>query len=49
MNKKLLIESIKSIEESMKTSHDNLEKSKQHIFEGELFLKALKGELEKFK
>ena len=49
MDKKLLLESIKSIEESMKTSHDNKEKAEQHIFEGELFLGALRAELEKFK
>jgi len=45
MDKKLLIESIKQVEESVKVSKDNLKKAQQHIDEGEVILKALKAEL----
>lgn len=45
MDKKLLQESIKQVEESVKVSKDNLVKAQQHIDEGELILKALKTAL----
>ena len=47
MDKTLLEESIKQVEESVKTSKDNLIKAQQHIDEGEVILEALKGALEK--
>lgn len=46
MDKELLQESIKAIEESVNISKDNLKKAQQHIDEGEVILKALKVELE---
>ena len=49
MNKKLLQESIKQIEESVKVSRDNLEKATQHIEEGEVILEALKKKLKEIK
>lgn len=45
MNKKLLQESIKSVEESIKISKDNLDKATQHMEEGEIILEALKKKL----
>lgn len=45
MDKKLLQESIKQVEESVKTSKENLVKAQQHIDEGEVILKALKTAL----
>jgi hypothetical protein len=45
MDKILLKESIKQVEEGVKTSKDNLKKAQQHIDEGEIILKALKDEL----
>ena len=45
MDKALLKESIKQVEESVKISKDNLKKAQQHIDEGEVILKALKEEL----
>jgi hypothetical protein len=47
MDKTLLEESIKQIEESVATSKDNLKKAQQHIDEGEVILEALKTELSK--
>lgn len=47
MDKELLLESIKSVEESLETSRDNKKKAEQHIAEGEVILKAFKKELEK--
>jgi len=47
MDKELLEKSIKEIEESIETSKDNLKKSKQHLDEGEIILKALKDEFNK--
>jgi flagellar hook-basal body complex protein FliE len=48
MDKVLLKESIKQVEESVKVSKDNLRKAQQHIDEGEVILKALKAELKLF-
>lgn len=45
MNKELLEESIKSVEESIKVSRDNLSKAEHHIAEGEIILEALKKKL----
>ena len=47
MDKELLQESIKAIEESINTSKDNLKKAQQHIAEGEVILDAFKVALEK--
>ena len=47
MDKKLLQESIKQVEESVKVSRENLVKAQQHIDEGEIILKALKAELKR--
>ena len=44
MNKKLLEESIKTVEEGLKTSKDSLEKVTHNIEEGELILKTLKSQ-----
>lgn len=49
MDKLLLKESIKQIEESIKTSRDNLSKAQQHIDEGEVILSALKEAYKKLK
>ena len=49
MDKILLKESIKTIEESIKTSRDNLAKAQQHIDEGEVILSALKEAYKKLK
>jgi septal ring factor EnvC (AmiA/AmiB activator) len=48
MDKALLKESIKSVEESIKVSKDNLKKAEQHIAEGELILKAFREQLKLF-
>jgi len=45
MDKTLLEESIKQVEESVTTSKDNLKKAQQHIDEGEVILEALKNKL----
>lgn len=45
MDKKLLEESIKSVEESLKVSKDNKKKAEQHIEEGEIILRAFREEL----
>jgi hypothetical protein len=47
MDKELLQESIKSVEESVQTSRDNLKKAQQHISEGEVILEAFRAALEK--
>jgi septal ring factor EnvC (AmiA/AmiB activator) len=48
MDKALLKESIKSVEESIKVSKDNLKKAEQHIAEGELILKVFREQLKLF-
>jgi hypothetical protein len=48
MDKILLKESIKQVEESVRISKENLKKAQQHIDEGEVILKALKAELKLF-
>lgn len=45
MDKEMLKASIKSVEDSIKVSKDNLKKAQQHIEEGEVILKALRQEL----
>lgn len=45
MDRDLLKESIKQVEESVKVSKDNLKKAQQHIEEGEVILTALKFQL----
>jgi septal ring factor EnvC (AmiA/AmiB activator) len=47
MDKELLQQSIKDIEESIKISKDNLKKAQQHIEEGEVILEALNNQLAK--
>jgi hypothetical protein len=44
MDKELLKESIKSVEESIKNSRENLRKATHHIAEGEIILEALKAQ-----
>ena len=45
MDKSLLKESIKNVEEGIKTSKENKAKTEQHIEEGEIILEALKAKL----
>lgn len=47
MDKLLLKESIKQVEDSVNISKDNLKKAQQHIDEGEVILKALKEAFKK--
>lgn len=44
MDKKLLEESIKTVEEGIKVSKGNMKRAQFHVEEGELILKALKAE-----
>lgn len=49
LDKELLEQSIKDIEESIQVSRDNKKKAEHHIAEGEVILEAFKQELERFK